>query len=354
MLVNDSSEIVIATRESLPESLWDDFVVGCDGAWLWHLGKSIRATSLWPGKRDLSFAVLLQNRIIGLMPLLLVERTVGGWYTVRRLESIGGPCFCTDGGLLKTIQSRVQSELVRLERRFQTWETHCFLSALTPNLGLGHFPLADLGFSDTSTGTWVVDLRRDEDTIFQSYSKTTRYEIRKLINSVHIREAQGTQDLEIYYDLHRKTYGRSGLPPHPKFYFEKIFSEFVPRHLARVLFLERNGTTIAAQNTALFKNRAFYWTGASDDSRLGGETKLLCHLQILHAKKIGCELYEMGEASPEGMGKSKTLSDFKRSLGGVLYPFYRGRRYSRNPLKRYIAMNYHARQRHSHGHGARA
>ena len=40
----------------------------------------------------------------------------------------------------------------------------------------------------------------------------------------------------------------------------------------------------------------------------------------------GIEWYETGEAFPHlGGGKAKGLSDFKKSFGGSLYPYYKGR-----------------------------
>ena len=99
-----------------------------------------------------------------------------------------------------------------------------------------------------------------------------------------MREAAGTKDLDIYYKLHLETYHRTGARPHPFDYFQAIFEKFQPAGLARILFAERQGKVVAAQNTGLYKAGAFYWTGASISEKEGGENRLLLDAQIMAAR----------------------------------------------------------------------
>ena len=52
--------------------------------------------------------------------------------------------------------------------------------------------------------------------------------------------------------------------------------------------------------------------------------------QIMAAKQRGCEWFETGEAFPQLKdGKFKAISDYKKSFGSVLYPFFKGRMITR-------------------------
>src|SRR5262249_11457463 len=81
----------------------------------------------------------------------------------------------------------------------------------------------------------------------------------------------------------------------------------------------------AAQNTALYKGGALYWTGASRSDKEAGDNRVLMDAQIMAARGSGCAHYETGEAflyphTP----KERGLSHFQRSFGGELAPYYRG------------------------------
>ena len=92
-----------------------------------------------------------------------------------------------------------------------------------------------------------------------------------------------------------------------------------------LVFGERGGEVVAAQNTGLYKRGAIYWTGASISEKEGGENRLLFDAQIMAAREDGCLRYETGQAFVNSAdSKEAGLSRFKRSFGAELFPFYRG------------------------------
>jgi lipid II:glycine glycyltransferase (peptidoglycan interpeptide bridge formation enzyme) len=142
---------------------------------------------------------------------------------------------------------------------------------------------------------------------------------------IRLREAAGPKDIDIYYRLHLETYSRTAAKPHPLEYFQAIFEKFQPRGLARILFAERRGDVVAAQNTGRYKAGAVYWTGASISEKEGGENRLLFDAQIMAARDDGCARYETGQAFVNSTdAKELGLSRFKRSFGAEMHPFYRG------------------------------
>jgi hypothetical protein len=312
---------------------WDDLVERSPHAWLWHLGAYIDAAVTWPRREDVSFAVKdASGRVEAVVPLLRVSRKVGAT-SVAHLESHGGAVLAPELGARarRSVMDTVEDQISRVGRMARATHVDVALSPLAPALRNGDVrvnPLLELGYENTLTQTWIVDLAPTMEEIRAAYNTRTRRELRAFENTgMQVREASGPAAAEAYYALHVETYERTGAVPHPPSYFEAIFRDFVPRGLARVLFAEIDGRVVAAQNTALYKGGALYWTGASSNDRGKGANRALFDLQISHARASGFEVYEAGEAFPGSSDRKLAgLSEFKGGFGGQLQPFFRGRR----------------------------
>jgi hypothetical protein len=322
-------------RCDIGRETWNAFVDRSDDAWLWHRFEFQEAIATWAGRQDLSFAVVTGGGggdLLAIVPAQSVRGRWSGRMGLQQLESMG---FVACSPELSAKQRHTVSEiavakLMDVADRIRACGLEANLWPTTPALQGDRLPrvnpLVQHGFENTATQTWLLDLRPPIDTIRRGYSELARREIRKARAAEgRIREARGDQDLETYYALHRQTYARSGAAPHPREYFSAIFRDFVERGISRVLFYEEDGRVLAAQNTAIYKGAALYWTGASVRERAGAN-RLLFDEQIAYAREVGCRWYDVGEAFPAATGKLRGLSDFKRSFGGELYPIYRGRR----------------------------
>jgi hypothetical protein len=324
-----SAAFEIRPRSDIGRERWDAFVDASDQAWLWHRWDLIDALALWPGYRDASYAVVDgQGRLLAVMPLHRIVTRVAGVMPVVRLSSLGGPACVADGP--DKALSALHDHLLQLIADSDALSAEAQIAALTPSLeGPGApkiNPLVVAGFANTQTETWMVDLAPPPDEIRRRYSELTRRELRKASQSdIRVREATGAKDLEIYYRLHMETYARTGAKPHPIEYFQAIFEKFQPLGLARILFAERRGDVVAAQNTGQYKTGSVYWTGASISEKEGGENRMLFDTQIMAARDDGCTRYETGQAFVNTSdAKELGLSRFKRSFGADMRPFYRG------------------------------
>jgi hypothetical protein len=327
---------VVCSRRELGRQKWDEFVDATDQAWLWHRYDWQDTLATWRGRGDQSIAVL-DSRTSEILALLPIHHVEGKLYRVlpwNTLQSTGGPAFKNNIGNKQRLQviEFIEKFLFDLARQYDVFEVELMLTALAPAFrGMSSpriNPLLDFaGCENTLTQTYMLDLREPEEVLRARYSKGARSELRKLEQEgADIREAHGSDDLTIYYQLHVETYERTGVQPHPIEYFQHIFDVFIPAGFSRVAFLVRDGRVMAAQNTALYKRGGLYWTGASRSNKSNGDNRILMQDQFQHARQAGIEWYEVGEAFPNAAsGKAKGLNDFKRSFGGVLYPVYRGR-----------------------------
>jgi hypothetical protein len=117
------------------------------------------------------------------------------------------------------------------------------------------------------------------------------------------------------------------VPPHSEDYFGAIWDRFIAKGLARVWVAELDGEPVAAENFGIYKGAAVYWTGAANAKGLEVEANSLLQWTAMQwMLDNGIEWYETGEAFPQfHAGKNKGVSDFKKSFGGSLYPYYKGR-----------------------------
>lgn len=327
----------ILNRHEIEPEVWDSFVDASDEAWLWHRYDFQDALATWPKRTDLSFAILdtgSGDTLVAVVPVQLVEIRTANLFYRNSLNSLGG-IACSNGlgdkhkrkvrqfgfewlKILAGRQRAIQIELC-LASMSPAWRGEC-----CPRVN----PLIELGYDNVLTQTWVVDLRPGSDVLWKKLEGRTRTAIRKAEKmGVTVRMAHRPEDLDTYYQLHCETYHRTAVRPHPKEYFESIWLKFLNVGLAYILFAEYDNEVVAAENFGIYKQAAIYWTGAASTEGLSTNANALLQWTAMQWMcKNGLHWYETGEAFPGTQtGKLKGLSDFKKSFGGELYPYYKGR-----------------------------
>jgi hypothetical protein len=339
--------LAIAHRREIGPEAWDAFVEKTDEAWLWHLFHFQDAFATWPDRRDLSFAVVdsRQGEVLAAIPLQLIRRTKAQVLTINLLESLGGPA-CAGGVPEKTrlqIRQAAQDRLLALGRQYRVLQIDLALPPMAPAYRGERCPrvnpLLSLGYDNTLTQTYVIDLRRPEEELWQGLTGNCRNMVKRAEKEgVTVREADSLADLERYYQMHLETYRRTGAAPHPLAYFQQIWENFASRGYSHIFLAEHQGEVVAAANVGAYKGAMIYWTGASKTNLPSpGVNNLLQWHAISYARRHGCEWYESGEAFPHlKEGKLKGLNDFKKSFGGEFYPYYR----SRLVIRRYLQLLY--------------
>jgi Acetyltransferase (GNAT) domain len=315
------------SKQGLDPATWNAVVDTAPAAWLFHRFEFQETLATWPVYEDLSFA-LVDSKGGQVHALVPCHRRASD-----ALESLGGPVTAQ---VLGPNQSRAALEqahaalrqkaatlnLPRVQVRLLAMAER-YRGEACPRVN----PLLAYGYRNTLSQTYVVDLRRDEAKIWDRLAPDCRTHVRKAEKEgCTVRLASASkEDLEIYYELHRETYHRTGVSPHPFAYFEAIWRHFVAEGRAIVFFAERAGQVIAADNEAFYKNAMSGWTAAGKEeaARVGANNLLHWHA-MRWARENRAEWYESGEAFPGATeGKSKGLNAFKKSFGGELYPVYK-------------------------------
>jgi hypothetical protein len=331
------ADYVFLPRAEIPDSAWDDFVDRVDETWFWHRPEFIDARALYQNSRDASFGVFDKHgRLVAVTPLyeIVGQRYSRACDATRWLYSEGGPAIAYARGsrARKRLTAALTEHLTALIEERRALYLDARVATLAPFLhGDGApraNPLYELGFENTSSATWLVDLRAPLEEIRRRYSQLTRRLLKHAQRDQFIvREAGGRRDLEVYFELHLETVDRLKTEPEPFEFFEPSFERIRRKGRVRILFLERDGRLMAANTTIIDKNAAYYWTGASRTEKGGGEGRVLFDEQIAHAHRRGCVCYEAGKAYVPGDNAAlvRGTSTFKRSFGSELVTSYSGR-----------------------------
>jgi len=324
-------------RAQALEAAWDALVLASPDGFVFGLAgwqRLILDVRDW-GLRDLSFAAHepgRPERLLGVMPLQLDASGA-----VAASSGFGGVGPIVAGGLAPGHRVRVRRGLLRhaeeTARAAGARELTFALQAVTAasRAGRGVSPFVEEGYEDVSTLSQIVDLRPDESQLFAGLADDARRQIARARSLGYRAErADWAKLLDDYYRTHVETYRRTGVPPHPRAYFEGIARETAPAgHAVLIVGYAPDGRPVAFHNDARMGDGALYHTGCSETAHLESGVNYLVFWQaLLDAKAAGCTAYESGEVFPGAAPGSKDhgLTVFKRKFGGEPHRRLRARK----------------------------
>jgi Acetyltransferase (GNAT) domain len=160
----------------------------------------------------------------------------------------------------------------------------------------------------------VLDISRDEKTLFTSFRQSTRRSIKKAQREgVEVAVSSSLYSAREFYRLNCMTRKSHGLPPQPYRFFEKVYEHAVAKGHGMVVLADYNGKTIAGAMYFSFGRKAMYKYGASDSAyqHLRANNLVMWEAIRYYAKK-GLTSFCFGRTEPENSG----LLQFKRGWGG--------------------------------------
>ncbi len=329
----------VVLRSDCDRACWDTAADTFTSAWAWHRSELLNARSHWLRTEDHSFCVRDRSRsdqIVAIVPLVVVRPRFLNTCVGGHFESTGGPALSSElpRRSLKKVQEIIQATIRSLAISLKVRRCDFSSAPLVPQLLSIDRPFPNpmcyFGVKDTSTQSWVLSIReRALEELWNGLEHRSRKQIKKAGRNGLTADivVPNSNICDQYYDLHIRTCMRNSISPHPKAYFQSLFSEVADAGLCKSCVVCDHGNPLTIQNFLIYKNTALYWTVASHEDAL----KLCANdygmwKSIQHFSEAGLEYLECGEAFPSAPnGKLKGLNDFKKSFGGELYPYYRGK-----------------------------
>ena len=180
-------------------------------------------------------------------------------------------------------------------------------------------------------GTYIIDLRQTEESIFSNFNSSHRRKVR-LAKKKGVQIKSGIKYLNIAYELVRDTFKRSKLG----FMGYKVFERYV-RGLGenvKILIADHQGTVQGCLVIPFSDYSAYYVYGGSIPEPITGATNLLHWEAMREFKELGVGRYDFVgvRINPEKGSKQEGLMMFKERFGGQLVQGYMWK-YAIHPLK---------------------
>ena len=170
-----------------------------------------------------------------------------------------------------------------------------------------------------------LDIRADEETLFEQCHQKTRYNIRLAQKKgVTIHEDCSKDELPVFYEILKETTERDKFIVRPYGYFSDLWDYLVPPGYIKLFMAYYEGKPIAGTLAFLFGDKAWYIYGASSNShRNVMPNYLLQWTMIKWAKANNCKLYDF-RGVPGNLAEDNPLYGlfrFKKGFNGEYTEF---------------------------------
>jgi serine/alanine adding enzyme len=171
---------------------------------------------------------------------------------------------------------------------------------------------------------YLIDLRRDEETLLQSFGKSTRSRIRQALKrgNISVKEMTERAELPVFYSVLQKTYRHARIPLADISLFEAAFDVLLPKKMARFTLAEIEGTPVTASVSLLYKDVIYSWYSGSDRTYRSYSPNEFEVWELLSwGSRNGFRIMDFGGAGKPG--EKYGVRDFKAKFNGQLVNFGR-------------------------------
>ncbi len=171
---------------------------------------------------------------------------------------------------------------------------------------------------------YLVDLRRDEAAILQSFGRNTRSRIRQAIRrgTITVTEMTDRAQLPVFYAVLQKTYRHAKVPLADISLFEAAFDLLLPKGMARFTLAEIEGVTVTASVSLLYKDVVYGWYNGSDRAYGSYSPNEFEVWELLSwGSRNGFRVMDFGGAGKPG--EKYGVRDFKAKFNGELVNYGR-------------------------------
>jgi hypothetical protein len=290
---------------TLDKSLHDRYTSYVDGRLDARFGHDLawgRTLSEAYGVETRHIVALDEERVVGVCPFFLFKPLFGGaHYVTNPFPTYCGPLYDSEE-VLSALLDSVKSKTADVQ--------HAEVLTLFALPAEGS---ASLPFVEKLDFTYVVDLSKGIEAVFDSLSRDNKRILRKTdaLNDMELLVDTDGSHLDAFHKLYVGIYaGKHGFIPHGKRLFRTIFKHFPPG-AARVYLARVKGQYVGAMFTFWTHHEVYYgWSAVLPDS-VHHPTHFLIWRIIQDAAAEGYRWFNMGEAAREHHG----LNHFKRGWG---------------------------------------
>lgn len=279
---------------------WDAFVAVSPGATIGHQFHWQTVIKRAYGHGSYYLMARRGSRVVGLLPLIIVNRPIGG-------AALVSMPFLDEGGVCAEDDEAARSLLDRARAVMR--EMRCSVLELRNRL-----PSASLGVFRQDKVTMQLDLSPGADRIWTALPAKVRNQVRKAEKSGLTTLAGGGELVGAFYDVFVVNMRDLGSPVHDKRFFEELCAVF--GSAVRIMIVQDGVRTVGGLIAIHFKDRMCVpWASSLREYFPKCPNNLLYWDAIHDACKRGCAIFDFGR-STVGSG----TYDFKKQWGARPVP----------------------------------
>jgi hypothetical protein len=299
-------------------SLWDDFVLESPDKFLFHTWDFLKIMEKHSGSRLLPFGIFKKEKLICLFPLFYFKK-----FGVKFLNSQPPGSGIPYAGFLRSPeyssfpQRQKESYMQKVADEIQNE-----VNKISPNImdircgpGIEDIrPFQWSGYDIDVNYTYVIDLTRPLETIWESFDRKCRTEIRS--TEKHNKYVKETDDLKKFYSIMKERYTDQNLTfsKYGPEYFHDILQAF--RENVKMYFLYNDDKIISLAMNYEFNGRLAFWKGWVNLDKTFHGNEFLTWEFIQIAKLKGLKSLELQGAN------TKRLCFFKSKFNPVIETYF--------------------------------
>lgn len=231
---------------------WNELVLSCRDNSFFHTSNWARVLSESYNYNPVYFVTMNEKSLSHLIPIMEIKSFITGNRAVSLPFSDYCEPFFPDGCQLQDVMSVLLEWGVKSEWKYveiRGGANHC-----------NELP------SSKSYYSHILDISRDEESIFSSFSNSNKRNIRNAVKrGVEIRVSNSLESIKTFYGLNCGTRKKHGLPPQPFSFFYNIFNYVISKNYGIVVLADYGDQTIAGAVYFNFDKKAIFKYGASDN-----------------------------------------------------------------------------------------
>jgi lipid II:glycine glycyltransferase (peptidoglycan interpeptide bridge formation enzyme) len=192
--------------------------------------------------------------------------------------------------------------------------------------------------------TILVDLTPPEEKILANMKKDCRYSIRSATKKgVVIREAEKSDDVDMWYELMQSTGNRKQFGIHALDYYRNAWKIFTEQDMAKLLLAYADGKLLAGIFVFAFASKGYYlYAGADHASRDLFPNYLLLWEGMRWAKGKGAQVFDLWgiPTTDDPSDPMAGVQQFKEKWGGKITSFAGAYEYEYRPMMMKLARKF--------------
>ena len=306
-------ELQIDVCNDIDEKEWNSDVYNSKDGSIFHTFEWIDVLEKEFGRKIL-IGAWLNGKLVGIFPCIIGSKDQPTKHirSFRLGFDYGGPVSTVDDRQIVTELISKFEEIAKKEAYKATISTTLDFNFVTEFEALGY--TKELG------KTFLVDLKKPVDELWNNLEKSARYDVRKATKSgLSVRLAEKRSEIEEYYKLFVDTANRVGFgtDSRSKTFYYDIWDKLYGKGLVKIFFTEFNNEVIAGIVCLLYKTTIIEFDAATLNEYRSYQPHSLLNWHVLEwAHQNGFEWLDLAGAD------LSNLYQFKKKWGGELYDYF--------------------------------